>query len=459
MNSEELDELEETSFSSELGQLEGTNVSNLIMDPARLSQGLSIEEINLASARNNSNEEDHQYLLHLEREDNLANSEGLVKERSLLEGKSYLGLDGQLSCGLAWSPPKKDLDMSGREEMMPELEGFLLDPQTENEEVNIPGHGINFDKFKFPGTSTEHASILEQICKSTVMQTPLTELSSAFKLHGSQKFCHSVPNGLLECVDLRSISASNEDADDQLKAGYGHNKNDHFKKISYSDFLPSSGARFGWDSRITYKSPIGKLWERMSLHTGSSEKRLNSNPELTCFTIEEDPSVSEENEKAGEVTEKIWEDTGSVIDTCARREPLADITEANAAASISAVEKFVNRASVEYVNTEISLKGPLEKVKQKVQNSGRNKSEYKENNMLPVIANGIKKTKESTSSRSSKANSSCKTSLKIERQKVSEKKPKRNNIVSNVTSFIPLVQQKQAAAVCKGNLFSYWEDI
>ncbi|KAL3508362.1 hypothetical protein ACH5RR_027763 [Cinchona calisaya] len=447
LHSEELGEHGETSSSSELGQLGGNTVSNLIEVPARVFQGFSIQEMDLASssidARKDSNEEDHQHLLHFEAEDNLANSEGLVKE------KSYLGVDEQLLCGSDWSPPKNDMELTGAERMMPELEGFIIDPQTENEEVNIPGHGINFDKLEFPRTSAERASILEQICKSTVMQTPLTQFSSAFKLHGSHKFCHSVPNGLLECLDLRSISALTEDVDDQLRSSYGQTGIDHLNKMSYSDVLSYPGARFGRDSRITYTSPVGKIWERMSLHTGSSEKRLNSNPELTCFTIEEDPSISEENEKASEMTEKIQEDIGSLIDTCASREPLADITEANGVTSISAGEKFVNRERVENSNIETSSNGPHEKLKQELQNYSRNKSE-EENNMLPVIANGIKKAKESTSSRFSKASSS-KASLKIERLKLSEKKHKQNNIVSNVTSFIPLVQQKQAAAaICTG---------
>ncbi|KAL3503632.1 hypothetical protein ACH5RR_038081 [Cinchona calisaya] len=220
--------IEEMESSPKL-QSEKNSVNSEGPDPARVSHGCLIEEMNLADsssdARKESSEEDDQYLLPHECGHNLAYSEGLVMDRSLLEGESYLRVDGQLSCGLVWIQSKRDLDLTGAGETMPVLESFNIDPQTESEEVNISGHGINFDKFEFPRTSVERASILDQICKSTVMQTPLTRFSSAFKVHGSQRVGHSVPNGLLECMDLFSISALNEDVHKQIMAIYGNSSN------------------------------------------------------------------------------------------------------------------------------------------------------------------------------------------------------------------------------------------
>ncbi|XP_027063335.1 uncharacterized protein [Coffea arabica] len=455
LNSKGHGELTETSSSSALKQLGEPIASNSMEDSARASQGCLFEEMNLAgassSARREGDEGDSQYLLHHEGGDNLAYSEGLTMERSLLEGKSYLGDKGQPSCCLVSSSTKKDPNLTHPGEMLPVLESFIIEPQTENADVNISPREIDFDKFEFSRTSIERARILEQICKSTVMQTPLTQFSSALKVHGSQKFCHSVPNGLLECMDLRSTLSLNEDAHNQLRVIYGNNSDCNLQKMSYSDRLSYTEARFCWDSRNHYRSPVGKLWERMSQKTGSSEKRLGSNPELTCFPIEEDPSTSEEKENTSGVTEKIQEDNGLLNDTCAKRELLADITDANAATSFSAAEKFVNRATADFVSTEVSFKkGVHKKVKPKLQNYSRNKSVEKENDVLSIASNGIKKAKESTSSKFSKADALSKTTLKTERQKLSEKNPKYSNIVSNVTSFIPLVQQKQAAAVCTG---------
>ena len=142
-------------------------------DSARASQGCLFEEMNLAgassSARREGDEGDSQYLLHHEGGDNLAYSEGLTMEKSLLEGKSYLGDIGQPSCCLVSSSTKKDPNLTHPGEMLPVLESFIIEPLTENADVNIYQREIDIDKFEFSSTSIECARIHEQLCKSTVM--------------------------------------------------------------------------------------------------------------------------------------------------------------------------------------------------------------------------------------------------------------------------------------------------
>uniref|UniRef100_A0A5B6Z078 Inner centromere protein ARK-binding domain-containing protein n=1 Tax=Davidia involucrata TaxID=16924 RepID=A0A5B6Z078_DAVIN len=380
-------------------------------------------------------------------------------EKSLHERKSHLGEDGLFSYCLAGSPHKKHLDLIGADQTMPVFEGFIIDVQRENGQQHIAGDGISFDKLDLPNATIERASVLEQLCKSASMHTPLSHFSATFKLHRAPDLHQSVPDGLLEPMDLRSTLSLTGDGGRQLSASDScvNKVNCAFEGVSYSDCLPYSNARFGWSVEKPYTSPVGKLWERFTSNSSSSEKQRSVNPELTCFPIEEDPSISEENENTDEVVDTIQEDTGSItMNSGAKREPLAEITEAclNPPASVSAVKIFPDRGSLDSVNAEVSFTGTHNRVKQKLGNRYSNKRRCtnmaKENQTLSVGPNGIKKATESLNNRFSKPKLSGKTSLRKGGQSLSEREPRRNNIVSNITSFVPLVQQKQAATVCTG---------
>ncbi|KAI8009716.1 hypothetical protein LOK49_LG06G00320 [Camellia lanceoleosa] len=195
---------------------------------------------------------------------------------------------------------------------------------------------------------------------------------------------------------------------------------------------------------------------KISSNSSSSGKQRSLNPELTCFPIEEDPSISGENENIDEVADTIQEDISSTLMTRAKRQPLAEIKEAcvNPPTSVSAAERFPDRNSLDSINTEVSATGAQSRIKQKLGNRYSNKrrctNEAKENRSLSVSTNCIKKATESLNNRFSKPKLSGKTSLRKAGQNLLERESKRNNIVSNITSFLPLVQQKQAAAVGTG---------
>ncbi|KAJ6894018.1 hypothetical protein NC652_027937 [Populus alba x Populus x berolinensis] len=125
-------------------------------------------------------------------------------------------------------------------------------------------------------------------------------------------------------------------------------------------------------------SPVGKLWEGITLKPGSSEKRVSSIPDLPCF--------SEENESTNEVPETFQDGDGS---------------------------------------------------------------EQTENQSI-LGANDVERAKESHDNRFNKPILFGKTSLRKGDSGLAGMKLKHNNIVSNITSFIPLVHQKQAAAVVTG---------
>ncbi|XP_050112546.1 uncharacterized protein LOC126591052 isoform X3 [Malus sylvestris] len=342
-----------------------------------------------------------------------------------LEGTSNFG-----------SPRSQSLDLIGSDDTKPELEGFVM--QTDDEPTSIAGKGVGFDEWNLPSTTIEHASILEQLCQSACMQTPVACSSASYKLHNIPNLYQSVPTGLLEGVDMRTMN----DAVKQLRDGHSCSSEEvgqAFYARSYSDCLLNHSGQSSWDTKKPYLSPVGKLWDITGSRTSSSRKRGSLNPELPC--------ISEENENADEVAD-IFQDgiVSDALNSSIQRVPLADITEIpNPPASVSKAEPYADRLSLDSVNTEISFTGTHKSFKQRlrIQNSSKRRYNNKE-------TNDIKRTTGSLHNRFSKPKLSGKTSLRKGGPSLSEQEPKRNNIVSSMTSFIPLVQQKQAAAVITG---------
>ncbi|CAK9145108.1 unnamed protein product [Ilex paraguariensis] len=473
LNSKERDKIAEIplAFTHEL--LGSSLVSSLNERAALGSENCLVQEVGMSDpistvldARKHSKKHSDQLLLHLANKVNQINGEDLTCiERSQRERKFHLGEDGLPSYCAVQSPHNIDTDQT-----LPVFEGFIIDPQTEDEEPGIAEDRINFDKLDLPSSTIERASILEQICKSTSRHTPLPHFSSTFQFQRTKDLHQSVPNGILEHMESRSTLLLCDDVGKQLWASYGcMDEVNTLRGVSYSDCIPYSGAQIGWNSKNPCTSPVGKLWENISSNSGSSEKRLSSNPELICFPIEEDSklicfpieedsSMSEETENADEVANNTQEGVNStVMNPSAKREPLADVTKAcsNLPPLVCEAGKFPGRGSVDSVNTEVSITGAHNKVKQKLHNRYSNKrrgtNEAKENQALSMGANDVKRPNVSLHNRFSKPKLSSKTSLKKGGVKrLSEKEHKHNNIVSSITSFIPLVQQKKADAVCAG---------
>ncbi|KAL2473120.1 uncharacterized protein Fot_48856 [Forsythia ovata] len=445
----------ESSFLINYKQLGVSPVLSSTEDDARDTRGCLAKEMRTPCTDSNfldvmkpHYEQSSQHLLPLDNNFDLPNSANLsCFEKTLPERKSHQGEDGLLSGCSVPSPKDKDLDFVDVDQTMPVLEGFTVDAQEDNGEMNIAGDGIDFDKLNLSRTTIERASVLAQICKSASTDTPLSHFSSCFNFQGTQDLFQSVPNGLLEQLGTLPL---NVNVDEQL--GFDDSVVNASKGMQYSDCLPYSGSRFGWHSGNHYASPVGKLWERLSSHAGNSEKRLSSNPELTCFPIEEDFSISEENKTLDDEADEVQEEIDS-SDTShyAQREPLKDLTNSslNPPALVSADEMSLSRDGVDFFNTKTSFTGSQIKVKQNSISRLRNNSEAQENQTLSIGANNIRKAKESFKNSIKKPNLPFRTSVRQE-QKLSLKESKRNNIVSNVSSFIPLVQQKQAAAVCAG---------
>ncbi|XP_040988092.1 uncharacterized protein LOC121235764 [Juglans microcarpa x Juglans regia] len=425
-------------------------ISSLIDQAAGDSQGCLTEEMEEANSNGKIFDSRLQCIVDqipLEDKLGLGSTEHFTcSERTLQENISkFKGPDKFSSCSVV-SPCSHSLDMAGADEAVPVFEGFIL--QTDDKQPCIAGEGFNLENFDLPNTAIERASILEQLCRSACTNTPLSCSSAAYKLHTIPSLYSSVPNGLLEGMDLRS----NLSTDDTGKHPHGSWVNEEFGRAfhgrSYSHCPPNSSCQSDWNIRNPYTSPVGKLWDRIKSNSGSSEKRTSLNPELPC--------INEDNENADEVAETIPEGIRSEVTTSSvKREPLLDITEnPNPPASVSEVEMYGDRCSLDSVNMEFSFTGTHTRVKQKLRNQHSRKKRYvnkaKENQSVSIGVSSVTRATESVRDRFIKPKLSGKTSTRKGSPTFLGRESKPNNIVSNITSFIPLVQQKQAATAITG---------
>ncbi|KZV56354.1 hypothetical protein F511_00351 [Dorcoceras hygrometricum] len=387
--------------------------------------------------------------------------------RMLQEEKSPQFLDGQQS--QCWVFPPKSEDLKFVAESMPVFERFNVETEADNSDLDFTADGIDMTELSLSRIAIERASIIEEICRSASLDTPISHIQSALNCQGTVNPFQSLPNGLLEHLDLKTSLPLNVSVNKQLDSGKSLVNDagdalERIERVPYAVSLPYSGARYGWTSRIRNASPVGSFWERLSSHTGSSEKCSISNPELTCFPIEEDPCTSEDN-KRDELLDDFEEETNSLFANCNLRHPLKDLTNMglNPAVSNFAQQDILREDTVDVMSAQANDGGTPDddqwspKIQSRYysemgenQSSSLGNTERKSYQTLPIGYDGIKKAKVSIDESVNKPNLSSKTSLKKQEQNVSLKDSKRNNIVSNICSFIPLVQQTQAAAVCGG---------
>ncbi|KAK9077612.1 hypothetical protein SSX86_005949 [Deinandra increscens subsp. villosa] len=193
-------------------------------------------------------------------------------------------------------------------------EDFIIDEEIRNLNMENNESRIDFDILEIPSTTIARASIIEQICKSASMQTPLSQFSSAFKQHQIQDlygFVADGNHGILDHVVGTTISLDEDSTKHSQTSGSCITETDSFfpqhQKFSY-------GTPFSWQSKNHYSSPTGKLWERSASSSSSFEKQLSSHPDLTCFPIEEDPNSNEESENAEDVSDDLHENIMSKLE-------------------------------------------------------------------------------------------------------------------------------------------------
>uniref|UniRef100_A0A803QDI6 Inner centromere protein ARK-binding domain-containing protein n=1 Tax=Cannabis sativa TaxID=3483 RepID=A0A803QDI6_CANSA len=322
------------------------------------------------------------------------------------------------------------LHLTGADETMHVLESFIF--QSEDEQSCIADEGINFDKLSLPKTSIERASILEQLCRSVCLQTPVSCSSTFYGLDKISNLYQSVPTGLLEGMDKPV------DDNDRMTEVF----NCAFEGRTYSDCLSNTSNQCEWDIKKPCMSPVRKGWDRIISKSDSSENRMSLIPELPC--------ICEENENVDEVAETYQEGIVSEIHpSSAKREPLAEII-ANLVESET--EPHIDRSSLDSVNTEFSFNGTHKRSRKNVGNGTGSKRRYinKENHSMSMGTTASKVKTRLIRNQFSKPNVSTRASSRRGGPSLTVTESKPSNVISNITSFIPLVQQKQAVAAITG---------
>ncbi|KAG7030270.1 hypothetical protein SDJN02_08617 [Cucurbita argyrosperma subsp. argyrosperma] len=377
-------------------------------------------------------------------------SQSLVPEENFQCGDIELPMDtgktdgmeekGKLTLCSLHTPLTQTSHYLGADKDMPALEGFLM--RSDDEEPCISVGGINFDKLDLSKCMIERASILEKICKSACINSTLSSPSESFRLNKVTDLYNSLPNGLLECMDLKNNLLMN-DQNKLLKDGSNSlngevNCSPHGSSF---DCLQSFNNHSAGDLRKPFASPFGKLLDRNSLNSSSSGKRSSQNIELPC--------ISEEAENTDEIDNEFLKAMRS-----SKRAPLVDITEdANVEVTVSEAVAVADRLSLESLNIELSNTRTHNGTKENLGNQKSSKRKYVNEavsrDTLPG-ENGAKRVTRSSYNTFSRSDLSCKKDFRKEGPRFSEKESKHRNIVSNITSFIPLVQQREAATILKG---------
>ncbi|CAM8953002.1 unnamed protein product [Rhodiola kirilowii] len=325
------------------------------------------------------------------------------------------------------------------DQSMPVLEGFTMD--TDDGESHFAGGGIDFEESSFPSSTLRQASILERLCQSASRNTPIYHFPMTYGLHQTSDIYQSVPNGLLEHI-----------------SSAGDYTNIKLKQKSYSSGLPILTDPFGLNVSTPYASPSKKQWDRSTSSSGLRGQG-SLNPELVCFTIEEDPGNYDETAEAPL-------SYATCLKSSTKRKPLSDITEdfQNPPPSVPAnnkhvlevgqTPKFSFGSHLDSAGTEANLTGAQTKVRRKLGNKFSNKkrriNDTKENKNFSVGANVSKQVTDAPKETKSQMPKCSENHYTIARVSDQQRVLRSSNIVSNISSFVPLVQQKKAAAVVTG---------
>jgi len=330
-------------------------------------------------------------------------------EKSTSSRRIFPEGNAKLSDCMSASPGMQCLDLVGTDEALPEFEGFII--ETDSAQTCIAGDEMDLETMDLSSNSIDNTSL----GKSRFMYSPLCSSLTPYKLHNIPEIYQSLPNGLLE--------------------GLG---------ISNSLHLSDAGPRSLSDYQPNYKghctSPVQTLWDRINSNFGSSGKRKSLKLDLPCIT--------EENEIVDEIAGTFQRSIDyEGMAGANKREPLAELVDdANHSTSILQDDVLAG-GSDDVASSKFNLNATGSKVKNKLENSNKKRftRKGKENQNISLGANDVKRTTESVCKRPGRP-------PKLS-GKDSMKRGPINNIVSNVSSFIPLVQQKQAAAVITGYLF------
>ncbi|WOK93533.1 hypothetical protein Cni_G02233 [Canna indica] len=350
-------------------------------------------------------------------------------------------------------------EMVDCDQFMPEFEGFNIgvSPVVEND-ISCSSDCLPFRK--------EQTSADTQCGCLVDLVTPKVCQSGNCKINKLPDVFQSLPTGLLEHMKLNKslyINSDNvqefwtgeHDRMSSLYSNLGSTFDCSYVERSYSHSTPSSGAKFGWRAS---KPPLTPPIEKSSLRkvsgkSGASSQTLGTNPELVCFRIDENSNTLEDNEIS--VNVETSED-GICSEGVQVREPLQDVSSLyNKAPTLAPLTKtLLERGSLEFLDPK-SCYGTENNIDSSFgssypSNSDPDQMEDKENQYLKVNANKERKVVRSLSNRSSESEINVKTAGRNRSEASTQKGCKPSNIISNISSFIPIVRKKQQGTTTKG---------
>ncbi|XP_042420703.1 uncharacterized protein LOC122008874 isoform X1 [Zingiber officinale] len=345
-------------------------------------------------------------------------------------------------------------DMEDIHEFMPEFEGFSIgtSPTLENDVYSNSG---------FPPLSlnVQRSSLISLV-------TPTTAVIGNYKINKLPDVLHSLPDGFLENVKLNDPLYIHNDYGEQVRTNERAKASLHsssesafdfsFMESSYSQSALSSSDSFDWaSSKPPLTPPIGKLSSRrVTGKSASSSQKLATNPELVCFRIDEDSTTLEDNECSDELGISGHGTCSKQVKALDDREPLKDVSSRYRNAQNSCpLSKFIaGSTSVQSLDTKFSCATEIN-VQSSLGSSYTSSMDQMgdiENQCFSVNGDIDRNMAKSLSNRSSEPEINTKKGGRNLSQASIQKGYKPSNIVSNVSSFIPMIKKKQQATTTKG---------
>ncbi|XP_020574145.1 uncharacterized protein LOC110020398 [Phalaenopsis equestris] len=342
------------------------------------------------------------------------------------------------------------LDTSGVEprcdENMPEFEGFGIDLPYEDD-------NIVFKDADIPSLAKERAFVLEQLRQSSILLTPRPKSSIMNRMDMISDVLNSSPLGILQKMDLDFPLENNNPAIEQFTSTSSIKRMGMFCNngsqldgpvFESSHSLSSLSAMFGSELQSLPLTPPAIKFShvRLSGKKSSSSVKVSSNPELVCFRIDENSSTTEENADVVQVGYSTQRPSRN-IEVLTNSKPLSDVTSLyqNGTCLLSNSKEFLVRDSLVSVNSDAASSLGFE-YPERAYNS-----KNKDNHMYTDAITELGKSTKTVSKRSERLRISCRSSDRIRKYQNILKGCKQSNILSNISSFIPQIQQKQQQAL------------
>ncbi|XP_074565003.1 uncharacterized protein LOC141821483 [Curcuma longa] len=360
-------------------------------------------------------------------------------------------------------PLEKDLqtyssvrnDLVNNNEFIPEYEGFS---------IGISPPTLGNDAYSNSGFPPLSLNI--QTSSLTSLVTPTTSPLGYSKINKIPDVFQSLPNGVLGNMNLNdpfclhndygNLFRTNEHAKASLHSSLESVIDFSFMDSSYSHSASSSGDTFDWaSSKPPLTPPIGSSsLRRVSGKSGSGSQTLVTNPELVCFRIDEDSTTLEDNEHSNELGISDKGTCSKEIKPLDDREPLKDISSAyrNTQNSCPLTKVIPGNRSLQSLDTKFSY-GTEINVHSSLGSSYSCSTDQMgdiENQCFSVNGDKDRNIAKSLSNRSSEPELNTKKLGRNRSQASIQKGYKPNNIVSNVSSFIPMIKKQQQATTTKG---------